>query len=96
MKQRVFAVATIVIGLLSCVLHADQALSVSEQHKDLDRKERRAFLKKLTADKMDQFIVETVRLQAKDMTPDQIRKGWENFAMLTGGHFESWGDKLLA
>ena len=95
MKQIVFAIAIIFTGALSCVLHADEALSVFEQHKVLDRKERRAFLEKLTAEKMDQFILETVREQSQGLTPDRIRKGWRLLTMLTGGHFEKWGEKLL-
>ena len=70
--------------------------AVTEQYKALDQKERRTFLHKLTADKMDQFIIGTVRDRAKDMTPDQIQKSWENFAILTGDHFEKWGEKSLA
>ena len=91
---------TTIAALLMCVPFSapaqDQAAdSLRSKYTALPKEQRRQFLKALTADQMDRFIHETVDGIAKDKTPEALQENWEQLAMVTGGRFEQWGEKLL-
>jgi hypothetical protein len=95
--RQVICVAVLLGCLAFSVQAQDEAAdSLRAKYRALPKEQRQEFLKKLTADQMDQFIHETVRFIAKDKKPEEISKNWEELTMFTGNRFEQWGEKLLA
>ena len=97
MRTILSVIATLLVCVPFCLSAQDEGTSLLRaKYRALPKEQRREFLKKLTADQMDQFIHETVLAISKDKKPDEIRQGWEFLAMSTGSRFEEWGEKLLA
>jgi hypothetical protein len=97
MKRILTTMAVLLICLpLSALANDETTSSLRVTYGALPKEQRRDYLKRLTADQMDQFIRETVQFTAKDKTPEQISKNWEELAVLTGDRFEQWGEKLMA
>ena len=97
MKRILATLISLLICLTPSALADDEtAVSLRVTYGSLPKEQRRGYLKKLTADQMDQFIRETVQFTTKDETPEQIRKNWRELAMLVGDRFEQWGEKLIA
>ena len=91
-------VLTSLLAVCAFPVWADGQRELSPFHRwqKLPSAQRRAYVKKLTADQMDTFIKEMVADHCKDLKDAEIRNAWERLALLTGDDFERWGEKLVA